>query len=423
MSTSAPVRPLSGVRVLDLSRLLPGPFCTMILSDLGAQVDKVEDPHVGDYLRLFPPLVTVGSAQGSWDVSARFASINRDKRSLSLDLKKPAARDALLRLLPHYHVLVESFRPGVLDRLGLSVATLHQHNPALVVCSITGYGQTGPYRDRAGHDLNYVALAGVLGLCGEREADPPHVMPIQVADLGAGALWPAVQILGALRVAEKTGQGSHLDVSMCEGALSFLIPELCNRAAGGQPPRRGGELLTGGKACYRVYRAADGRFLAVGALEPKFWLAFNAAIGRPGDPSELIGDDAQQEAVRAEIQAILLQKTRDQWLAHFTALGSDVCVEPVLELDELSQHPVHTSREQFFSIAASSGACSDGTPIPPLPQVRTPALPPHAVTQVCPPPQLGEHSFAILQEAGFSAEEIHHLQQSGAARLATGSGA
>jgi crotonobetainyl-CoA:carnitine CoA-transferase CaiB-like acyl-CoA transferase len=172
-----------------------------------------------------------------------------------------------------------------------------------------------------------------------------------------------------------------------------------------------------------VYRAGDGRFLAVGALEPKFWLAFNAAIGRAGDPSELIGDDAQQDAVRAEIQAILLQKTRDQWIAHFAALGSDVCVEPVLELDELSQHPVHASREQFFSIAASSGTRSDGTPIPPLSQVRTPALPPHAVGQVCPPPQLGEHSFAILQEAGFSAEEIRRLQQSGAARLATGSGA
>lgn len=423
MSTPATVRPLSGVRVLDLSRLLPGPFCTMVLSDLGAQVDKVEDPHVGDYLRLFPPTVDVGSAAGAWQVSARFASINRDKRSLSLDLKNPQARQALLRLLPRYDVLVESFRPGVLDRLGLSIATLHQHNPRLVVCSITGYGQEGPYRDRAGHDLNYVALAGVLGLCGDSETAPPHVMPIQLADLGAGALWPAVQILGALRVAEKTGQGSHLDVSMCEGALSFLIPELCNRAAGGPAPRRGSELLTGGKACYGVYRTADGRYLAVGALEPKFWLAFNAAIGRPGDPSELIGDDAQQAAVRAEIQAILLTKTRDQWVAHFASLGSDVCVEPVLDLDELPQHPVHTSRQLFFSIADTAAAQRDGSPIPSLPQVRTPALPQSALGQVQPPPQLGEHSQTILREAGFSDEEIARLLASGAARQATGAAA
>lgn len=423
MSTPAQARPLAGVRVLDLSRLLPGPFCTLILSDLGAQVDKVEDPHVGDYLRLFPPLVQVGSGQGSWDVSARFASINRDKRSLSLDLKNPAARQALLRLLPRYDVLVESFRPGVLDRLGLSVATLHQHNPALVVCSITGYGQKGPYRDRAGHDLNYVALAGVLGLSGATETEPPHVMPIQLADLGAGALWPAVQILGALRVAEKTGQGSHLDVSMCEGALSFLIPELCNRAAGGPPPRRGAELLTGGKACYGVYTTADGRFLSVGALEPKFWLAFNAAIGRASDPSELIGDDAQQAAVRAEIQAILRQKTRDSWVAHFAALGTDVCVEPVLDLDELSQHPVHTERELFFSIASVPASATERSAAAPLPQVRTPALPQSALGQVSPPPQLGQHSRVILREAGFSDEEIHQLVASGAARASAGSAA
>jgi crotonobetainyl-CoA:carnitine CoA-transferase CaiB-like acyl-CoA transferase len=406
-------RPLSGVRVLDLSRLLPGPFCTLILSDLGAQVDKVEDPHVGDYLRLFPPTVSLGGDDAAWQVSARFAAINRDKRSLSLDLKHPAGRAAFLRLLPKYDVLVESFRPGVLARLGLGIDVLQQHNPRLVICSITGYGQAGPYRDRAGHDLNYLAVAGVLGLVGENSERPPHPMPIQLADLGAGALWPAVQILAALRVAERDGRGSHLDVAMCEGSLSFLIPELGNRAGGGAAPRRGQELLTGGQACYGVYKTADGRYLSVGALEPKFWLAFNAAIGRAGDPSELLFDDAGQAAVRADIQARLLQKTRDEWTAHFGALGTDVCVEPVLELDELTSHPQHAARELFFTIPGEGSQ-------PPLAQVRTPALPPSATGTVQRPPQLGEHSAQILGEAGLSAAEIAALVAAGAARQARG---
>lgn len=408
-------RPLSGVRVLDLSRLLPGPFCTLILSDLGAQVDKVEDPHVGDYLRLFPPTISLGGEDQESQVSARFAAINRDKRSLSLDLKNPAGREAFLRLLPHYDVLVESFRPGVLARLGLGIEVLHQHHPALVICSITGYGQAGPYRDRAGHDLNYLAIAGVLGLVGESSERPPHPMPIQLADLGAGALWPAVQILAALRQAEREGRGSHLDVAMCEGSLSFLIPELGNRACGGTAPRRGQELLTGGQACYGVYRTADGRYLSVGALEPKFWLAFNAAIGRPGDPSELLGDDAAQAATRADIQARLLKKTRDEWTAHFAALGSDVCVEPILDLDELASHPQHTAREIFFSLPGE-GAQS------PLPQVRTPALPVSAIATVKRPPKLGEHSAEILREAGLGDAEIAALVQAGATRLARGHG-
>ncbi|HEY2745091.1 MAG TPA: CaiB/BaiF CoA-transferase family protein, partial [Polyangia bacterium] len=157
--------PLKGVRVLDLSRLIPGPFCTLILSDLGASVDKLEDPHVGDYLRVFPPMKN--------GLSGRFNAINRDKRSICLDLKKPEARDALLKLVEKYDVVVESFRPGVMDRLGVGWAALSARNPKLVLCSISGYGQTGPLKDKAGHDLNYISLAGVLGLAGPMDATPP----------------------------------------------------------------------------------------------------------------------------------------------------------------------------------------------------------------------------------------------------------
>jgi alpha-methylacyl-CoA racemase len=404
------MRPLDGVRVLDLSRLLPGPFCTLILSDLGARVDKVEDPHVGDYMRMFPPHIAVprnSEGQPALQVSGRFAAINRDKRSLCLDLKQPAAKQALLKLLPRYDVLVESFRPGVLARLGLPLETLHAHNPRLVVCSISGYGQDGPYRERAGHDLNYVGLAGVLELSGEGPERPPHPLPIQLADLGAGALWPAVQILAALRAAEKSGRGSHLDVAMCEGAMSFLIPDLGNLAASGQVPRRGADMLSGGVACYGVYRTRDGGHLSVGALEPKFWLSFNAAIGRPADPSELMAPPSEQARIRAEIAEILLQKTRDEWVAHFASV--DACVEPVLTLDELEAHPQHRARELFFKIGSGPDA---------LPQVRTPGLPRAALQGVKPPPGLGEHSLEILAEGGLSQAEIDALVQSGATRTA-----
>lgn len=391
--------PLEGVRVLDLSRLLPGPFCTLILSELGARVDKVEDPHAGDYLRLFPPHLH--------GLSGRFAALNLDKRSLALDLKHPLGRETLLRLLPRYHVLVESFRPGVLARLGLPDEALFAACPRLSVCSISGYGQDGPYRDRAGHDLNYSALAGVLSLTGAGPGAPPHPLPIQLADLGGGGLWAAAGILAALYDAERSGRGRHLDVSMCEGSLSFLLPDLGNLAAGEPVPGRGAGLLTGGAACYGVYTTRDGRHLSVAALEPKFWLAFCAAIGRRGDAAEVVAGPAEQARIRTEVQAILGTRTRDEWEQVFA--GADACVEPVLSPAEARQHPQHAARRVFSTYTDAQGR--------EWPRIRTPlSAPPAEAPAPAPPPRLGEHGAAILADGGLGAEEIARLREAGAIR-------
>jgi alpha-methylacyl-CoA racemase len=377
--------PLAGVRVLDLSRLIPGPFCTLILSDLGASVDKLEDPHVGDYLRVFPPLKN--------GLAGRFNALNRDKRSLCLDLKQAAGRDALLRLVEKYDVLVESFRPGVMERLGVGWAQLSAKNPRLVMLSISGYGQDGPLSQRAGHDLNYVALGGILGLSGPVDA-PPLTPPVQVADVAGGALFGAVGILAALYEREKTGRGQQVDVSMCEGALAFAIPDLGNVDATGAAPKRGGELLNGGNANYGVYRTSDGKFLSVGALEPKFWAAFNSAIGRKVDMSEIVAPPAEQAKLRAELQEILGKKSRDEWERVFTG---DECVEPVLAADELDAHPQHRARQMFVDVAGQRHA-------------RTPLGRRAAHT---PPPALGGDGDAILREAGFSDDEIAQLRSGG----------
>ena len=380
-------QPLAGIRVLDLSRLLPGPFLTMILADMGADVVKVEDPRVGDYMRSIPP--------AKKDLSGRFLAVNRNKRSLALDLKAPSGKDAFLRMVERADVVVESFRPGVMDRLGIGYAALRAKNPKVVLCSISGYGATGPYVERAGHDLNYVGLAGVLAMGAEAAGRAPAMPGVQIADLAGGALWSATAILGALVGRERTGEGAHLDISMTEGALALLAAEIGNMDCGAQPTR-GTETLNGGLACYGVYRTADDRYLAVGALEPKFWLAFNAAIGRKGDLSDLIAPPAKQAQIRDEIQAILRTRTRDEWAAHLAA--HDCCCEPVLEPDELEAHPLHRAREVFFTI--------DGGELGPVRQLRTPVGAPSRSTLA---PRLGQHSREVLADYGFGEDEIAAL--------------
>lgn len=375
---------LAGVRVLDLSRLLPGPFLTMMLADLGADVVKVEDPRLGDYLRNFPP------AKGG--ISGRFLAINRGKRSLALDLKSEAGKATLFRMVKHADVIVESFRPGVMDKLGVGYAALAEQNPGIIVCSISGYGQTGPYVHRAGHDLNYIALAGVLGMTGQRDG-APQMPGVQIADLAGGALWGATGVLAALFARTRSGRGAHLDVSMTEGALSLLLAELGNLDCGAHP-RRGAEMLNGGAACYGVYRTKDDRYLSLGALEPKFYLAFNQAIGRTASLAELAGTPAQQEQTRGEIAARLAERSLAEWLE--VLAQHDCCCEPVLEMHELAEHPLHRERELFFAMDGGEGVGQ-------VQQARTPLGAPQ---QPAPPPRLGQHSRQVLEEYGLTAAEI-----------------
>lgn len=384
-------RSLEGIKVLDLSRLLPGPFLTMLLADMGADVVKVEAPNVGDYLRAMPP-----ARQG---VGGRFLALNRNKRSLVLDLKTEPGRDALLRMAERADVIVESFRPGVIDRLGVGYEALRARNRKIILCSISGYGQTGPYRDRAGHDLNYISLAGVLAMGGVRDGAPG--MPgVQIADMAGGALWSSVGILSALLGRERTGEGAHLDIAMAEGALALLAAELgsleCEQEDGAPRPSRGNQVLNGGLACYRVYRAGDGKYLSIGALEPKFWLALGRALGRKADMSELVAPPARQEAIAAELAAIFETRPRDEWVAILAE--HDCCVEPVLEMDELAGHPLHQARQVFFTM--------DDPALGPVTQVRTPLGTPEIRHPV---PGLGAHSREVLAEYGFDDAEIDGL--------------
>jgi crotonobetainyl-CoA:carnitine CoA-transferase CaiB-like acyl-CoA transferase len=385
--------PLQGLRVLDLSRLLPGPYATLVLADLGADVVKLEDPAGGDYLRWMPPMA---GEQSGW-----FHALNRNKRSMALDLRRPEGPGVLLRLARRFDVVVESFRPGVLDRLGVGYEALSRENPAIVLCSISGYGQDGPYRDRAGHDIDYVALAGALAVNGPPERPVP--LGVQVADV-AGGSWPAVAgILAALVGRASTGRGAHVDVAMAEGALAMLALQQAAADARGTPLRRGMEQLNGGSACYAVYRASDGGWVALGALEPKFFRAFCEAVGRPE-----LGDrqfDDGGAGPRAEVEAIFASRTRAEW-GEF-ASRHDVCVMPVLEGDEPRRDPQVVHRRSFVEVPTPWEGRA-------MPGIASPVRFRGVEAPLRPAPRIGEDTAAVLGEAGFEPAEVAALRASGA---------
>jgi crotonobetainyl-CoA:carnitine CoA-transferase CaiB-like acyl-CoA transferase len=391
--------PLSDIRVLDLSRLLPGGFCSLLLADFGAEVLKVEDTGMGDYIRWSPPYY-----EGADDTakSALYLALNRGKRSMRLNLKEERGREVLLKLAKEYDVLLESFRPGVLDRLGVGYERLKEENPGLVYCAITGYGQDGPYRDRSGHDMNYLGLIGLLGLTGEK--DGPPVQPGgQIADLGGGALMAAFGIMAALHEREKSGEGQFVDVSMADGALSWLALVAARYFADNHVPKRGEPELAGGLVCYRPYACKDG-WVTLGALEPKFWQAWCIGVEREDlIPSQF---DRPGSEAHAEVERIFLERTRDEWQEF--ASHNDCCLEPVLDLDEALRSELVKAREMVVELdqpGVTQPVRQLGVPVK---LSRTPG----ATDK--PGPALGEHTDEVLRSLGYSQSEIDALKGSGA---------
>jgi crotonobetainyl-CoA:carnitine CoA-transferase CaiB-like acyl-CoA transferase len=391
--------PLSGLKVLDLTRLLPGGFCTLLFADLGAHVLKVEDTGMGDYVRWAPPYYE-GAEESAQ--SALYLSLNRGKRSIRLNLKEERGREVLLRLVREYDVLIEGNRPGVMDRLGVGYERLAEENPALVYCAITGYGQDGPYRNRSGHDMNYLGLVGLLGLTGEKDG-PPVQAAGQIADLGGGGLMAAFGILAALRERDQSGKGQFVDISMADGALSWLAMVAGRYFAEGVALKRGELELAGRLICYRPYACADG-WVSLGALEPKFWQAWCRGVGR----EDLIEKqfEAPGSEAHAEVERIFFERTRDEWQQF--ASDVDCCLEPVLELDEALDSELVRARQMVVELdqPGTEGVKQLGMPVK---FSRTPGGPQG------PGPVLGADTEDVLRQAGYSDDEIAALIDEGAA--------
>lgn len=383
MSTAA----LGGIRVLDLTRYIPGPYCTMLLGDLGADVVKVEEPFLGDPTRAVPPLVGADTAL--------HGALNRNKRSIAVDIRSDAGAGIVRRLAAKADVLVEAFRPGVLERRGLGAGALAAENPRLVYCSLTGYGQDGPLAAHAGHDIDYIARAGFLGT--NRAPDGRPVLPsAQVADM-AGGLVAVIAILAALQARERSGRGQLVDASMWDGVMALLTIPLTRAMAGGTAASE----LAGSFACYNVYRCKDGGYLAVGALEPKFWEKLCRALGHP----DLIGrqwDAGRQTEVIERLAATFAARERAEWI-HDLAVA-DVCVEPVFDLGEAASQS-HAARS---IVEQASGGTRFKTVACPLRLADTPP----SVRRGA--PRLGEHTGELLAELGFGSDEIERLRGSGA---------
>ena len=393
--------PLSDVKVLDLTRLLPGGFCSLLLADLGAEVLKVEDTGMGDYIRWAPPYYGSEDEQALGTRSSLYLSLNRGKRSVRLDLKSEAGREAFLRLVAAHDVVLDGFRPGVLDRLGVGYERMHEANPAVVYCAITGYGMSGPNTQRAGHDMNYLSLNGMFGLTGTKDG-PPVQLAGQIADVGGGAMMAAFGTMAALHHARRSGEGQIVDVSMTDGSLAWLAMVAGRYFCDGELPERGNQQLAGAIVCYLPYEAADG-YVSCGALEPKFWAAFCNGAGRP----DLIEKQFEAPGSEAweEIAAIFRSRTRDEWRAFNDE--HDCCIEPVLDLDEALDSELVRAREMVVELDQPRLGKVRQLGVP-VKLSATPGDPSR------PAPAFGEHTAEALRGVGYSEEEIAAMIESGA---------
>ena len=386
--------PLDGLRVLDLSRLMPGPLCTMILGDLGADVTKVEQPGTGDYARSAPPFVG--------DTGAIFLMLNRNKRSITLNLKNGEAQEVVHKLAERSDVFVESFQPGVAERLGVGYPAISQMNQRIVYCSISGYGQTGPYRDLVGHDLTYTAYSGAIGATGLEEG-PPVIPALQVADI-QGGIYAAVGILASLYRREKTGKGEFIDISLMDAAVASMILPFSFHFAG-LPTERGTLPLSGAVPFYNVYETADRKFISIAPLEEKFWVELCRLLGleRYQDQQYAIG--AQTLQIRANLAKLFRQKRRDEWLKILNE--REIPCAPVKDIAEVPDDPHVRSRNMIFQMETEDFGR--------LNQLATPIrMSQQPLIARSPPPRLGEHTIEILRGLGYSANDLKRLEAAGA---------
>lgn len=384
---------LTGFKMLDLSRLLPGPYCSLLLADLGMEVLKVEDTEQGDYMRTMGPIRKKDSAY--------FLALNRNKKSMTLNLKVKEGKEVFYNLTNSYDILLEGFRPGVMDRLGVGYQDLKKRNPRVIFCSLSGYGQEGPYRERSGHDINYIGLAGILEVTGAKQG-PPIIPGVQIADIGGGGMMAAIAILAASIHREKTGEGQYLDVSMLDSAISWLSIHAGKYFMDKELPKRGEMHLSGRYACYQVYPTEDGRYMSLGALEPKFWKNFCETIGRRDFILKQFIEGEEQLRIIEEVQKLFKTKTQKEWVDLFKNV--DACCEPILTLEEVSHHPqvLHRQMVKELEHPVEGKTQQIGSPIKSSQfsfEVRTP------------PPAWGEHTIEVLKTIGYSEEDIRHLKE------------
>jgi len=387
--------PLAGLKVLDFTTLLPGPYATQLLADMGAEVLRIESPTRPDLVKLMPPFVGSGTEK----VSAAHATLNRNKQSMAIDLKQAGAQGIIHKLLPEYDIVIEQFRPGVMQRLGLDFDTLKAIQPKLIYCSITGYGQTGPLKDRAGHDINYLALSGLASFSGRQDTGPV-LSGTQIADIAGGSHHAAMAIMAAVIQRSTTGEGQYLDISMSDAAMTLATMFGSNALTSGKDPDYGHEMLNGG-LFYDYYQTADGRHISIGSLEPNFALALLTLL-ELDDWKNTLADQSHQ--MQQQLKTVISEKIQahslEYWQAAFAKV--DACVEPVLTMNEAFKHPHFIARGMVTKALDESGN--------PIEQINS-ALPftrqePHRIGKT-----LGADTLNVMQKLGYSDEQISQLKQ------------
>jgi crotonobetainyl-CoA:carnitine CoA-transferase CaiB-like acyl-CoA transferase len=386
---------LHGMKVLDLTRLLPGNFCTLLLADCGAEVLKIEDTDRGDYGRWHPPLVRTQSAY--------FLGLNRNKMSMKLNLKTDEGRAIFMKLAERSDIILESFRPGVTDRLGVGYEAVRKVNPGIIYCSISGFGQDGPYRNKVGHDINYIGIGGILGITGQR-GEPPTIPATQIADIGGGGMMAAIGILMALVHRGETGRGQYVDISMLDGVVSWLSMFASKYFADGDIPERGEMMLNGQFPCYRIYRTKDDKYITIGALEPRFWENLCWALEREDLTLHQYATGKQGEDVSAQLEKIFITKTRDEWDEYLEDF--EICHGSVNDFQETFSDPQVLHREMVLEVDHPT----EGR----IKQVGFPIKFSETPSRIrLPSPSYGEHTKEVLRELGYTEGDIQRFEKSG----------